>query len=123
LNGWSAVVEGKDPNAVFVAESAQHGITGFCAVGPGQEEELPGQGEVGAIYCLDGYKGKGIGAALFRMGREHLRKSGFPAFYLWVLQDNPTVGFYRHMGGELSGKKKTVELGGKALTKVVYRWY
>ncbi len=65
LNWWSAVVEGKDPNTVFVAESAQHGIVGFCAVGPSRDEEFKGQGEIGAIYCLNEYKGKGVGAHSF----------------------------------------------------------
>lgn len=122
LNWWRAVTEGRDPSTVFVAESAQHGIVGFCAVGPGRDEEFQGQGETGAIYCLDAYKNKGIGAALFRAGQKHLKKSGCTSSYLWVLQDNPTTEFYRRVGGRELDKKKNVEFSGKALVEVVYQW-
>lgn len=121
LSGWREVVRAKNANRVYVAESAQHGIVGFCAVGPANDESMSGQGEIGAIYCLNEYKGKGVGKALFRLGLENLKTKGFSRAYLWVLKDNPTTQFYRHMGGEPLGMEKSIELGAP-LVEVAYGW-
>lgn len=122
LKWWKSVVEGKDPWTVYVAESAMHGIIGFCGFGPAREEELKSHGEVGAIYCLNEYKGKGVGAALLRAAHAHQKKSGHSHSYLWVLEENPTVNFYRRMGGCQLDKKKMVEFGGKSLTELAFEW-
>lgn len=40
---------------------------------------------------------------------------------LWVLADNPSRGFYEHMGGkELCSK--TIQIGGADLLEVAYGW-
>lgn len=122
LNWWRSVVEGKDPWAVYVAESAQHGIVGFCGFGPAREEELKSHGEVGAIYCLNEYKGKGLGAALLRAAHAHQKNAGYSHSYLWVLEGNPTIDFYRRVGGQQLERKKTVEFGGKHLTELAFEW-
>lgn len=122
MNWWKQVASGNDPATVFVAESAGHGIVAFCAVQAARDEELAGYGEVGAIYCLQEYKGKGIGAALLRRGLRHLAASGMDRTYLWVLEENPTTRFYERMGGRLMpGKVKEVEFG-KKLREVAYEW-
>lgn len=118
---WRSVVSGKTPAAVFVAESAQHGIVGFCAVEPARDESHRGKGEIGAIYCLNEYKGKGIGAALFRAACGHLKTQGFPSVYLWVLKNNPTINFYRKMGGTQMLEEKTIDLGGP-LSEIGFEW-
>jgi uncharacterized protein (DUF952 family)/L-amino acid N-acyltransferase YncA len=118
---WKSVVDGKTPTTVFVAESAQHGIVGFNAVEPSRDKAFPEYGEVVAIYCLNEYKKKGIGAALFQVGLECLRQKGFKDSFCWVLKENPTVEFYRRMGGEGVDKEKTVELG-KPLVEIAYKW-
>jgi GNAT superfamily N-acetyltransferase len=118
---WKSVVEGKTPTTVFVAESAQHGIVGFNAVEPSRDNSFSEYGEVAAIYCLNEYKKKGIGTALFAAGQDCLRQKGFKNSYLWVLKENPTVEFYRRMGGEILNKEKTVELG-KPLIEIAFGW-
>lgn len=122
MNWWRLVVSGADAASVFVAESRSHGIVAFCAVQAARDEELAGYGEVGAIYCLQEYKGKGIGAALFRRGLGHLAASGMGRVYLWVLEGNPTIEFYERMGGKrMGGREKTVDFG-KPLKEVAYEW-
>lgn len=118
---WKSVVSGKTAAAVFVAESAKHGVVGFCAVEPARDDSHKGKGEIGAIYCLNEYKGKGIGAALFQTACSHLRVQGFPSVYLWVLKNNPTVNFYRKMGGIQMSEEKMVDLGGP-LPEIGFEW-
>jgi uncharacterized protein (DUF952 family)/ribosomal protein S18 acetylase RimI-like enzyme len=118
---WRSVVRGKTPTTVFVAESAENGIIGFCAVEPARDEVHGGKGEVTAIYCLNEYKGKGIGAALFQMGKAHLKEQNFPGMYLWVLKNNPTIKFYQSMGGKQMIDEKTIDLGG-LLPEIGFEW-
>lgn len=118
---WKSVVTAITSSAVFVAESAQHGIVGFCAVEPARDESHKGKGEIGAIYCLNEYKGKGIGAALFNMACHYLKTKNFPSVYLWVLKNNPTVTFYRKMGGVQLAEEKTIDLGGP-LPEIGFEW-
>lgn len=98
--------------SVFVAESARHGVVGFCVVGPARDSEFENQGEILAIYCLQAYKGLGLGAALVRAGLSSLRAQGFAKAYLWVLKENhPAREFYRRMKGVETGQEKIVTLG------------
>jgi uncharacterized protein (DUF952 family)/predicted N-acetyltransferase YhbS len=108
---WKAASAESLPARVFVAESARFGVIGFCAVEPARDKTFEGYGEITAIYCLEEFKDKGIGAALFRAGRESLRSMGFDRHYLWVLEGNPTVEFYGRMGGQKTPHQKTIELG------------
>jgi uncharacterized protein (DUF952 family)/GNAT superfamily N-acetyltransferase len=121
LNWWRKVVSGKDAATVFVAESAKHGIVAFCAVQSARDKEFAGYGEIGAIYALREYKGKGLGAALFLEGRAFLAGRGMARTYLWVLEGNPTVGFYEKMGGRLLPATKFVDFG-KPLKELAYEW-
>ncbi|MCB9026248.1 MAG: GNAT family N-acetyltransferase [Bdellovibrionaceae bacterium] len=118
---WKSVVEKKTSAKVFVAESAQNGIIGFCAVEPARDEELKSYGEISAIYCLNEFKNKGIGASLFHRGHAHLKSKNMSKIYLWILKDNPTISFYEKMGGKRMKKEKSIVLG-KPLVEVVYEW-
>jgi ribosomal protein S18 acetylase RimI-like enzyme len=51
--------------ALFVAEG-KSGIVGFSVFAPPRETDMKEHGELGAIYLLEKFKGKGIGAALLR---------------------------------------------------------
>lgn len=121
LNWWRNVVSGKDAASVFVAESAKHGIVAFCAVQRARDEEFAGYGEIGAIYSLREYQGRGLGAALFREGRAFLAGRGMARTYLWVLEGNPTIRFYEKMGGKLLRSTKNVDFG-KPLKELAYEW-
>lgn len=121
LTWWKEVVAGATATTVFVAESAKHGLVGFCAVEPARDEDFKGYGEISAIYCLNEYKGKGIGAELFRRGCDSLRSQGFSSFYLWVLKGNPTIEFYKRMGGVVLSLSKPLELGAP-LTEIAVEW-
>ena len=40
---------------------------------------------------------------------------------LWVLKDNPTRGFYEHLGGQVF-REQPVEIGSKEYLEVGYGW-
>lgn len=116
-----AVLKGKEVDKIFVAESRDHGIVGFCIVGPARGAEFKGQGEISAIYCLNPYKKKHIGTMLLERGRRYLRTVGLFHHYLWVLKENPSIAFYEKMGALPRGMEKVIDLGAE-LHEVVYEW-
>lgn len=65
--------------------------------------------ELGAMYLLADYHGKGIGKALFNAFKANMRASGYRSKVLWVARENPSCDFYQYMGGkEIDAKVTTV---------------
>lgn len=111
VQNWKQTLAKGSNSRVFVADSEKHGIVGFCSTEPARDTEFAGFGEITAIYCLNEYKGKGIGARLFRAGIESLVQQGFLSQYLWVLKGNPTKQFYSRMDGVEQTGEKVIKIG------------
>lgn len=79
------------------------------------------EGELYALYLLKAAQGAGTGRLLFNAARQSLRACAINGMYLWVLADNPAVGFYRHMGGR-EVMRKTIDIGGKPRVEIAYGW-
>lgn len=116
---WGKTLKNKTP--VFVAESREHGIVAFSSIDSARDKEFAGYGEITTLYCLDEYKGLGIGRALFQRALSALRKLNYDRAYLWVLEDNPTRRTYLKWHGQMSGKQKIVEFA-KPLVHVAIEW-
>ncbi len=95
-------------NDNFLVATVEDTVVAFCIYLPSRNENYRGYGEIGALYCLEGYQGYGIGKALFQAAAERLRGIGFDSMILNCLRGNPTMGFYEHMGGRIIGEKKDV---------------
>jgi GNAT superfamily N-acetyltransferase len=121
---WHDSLSGaKPPWQAFVAVSDAHGgdILGFVSLGAAREDFNGFAGELYALYLLRAAQGTGIGRQLFDAARQSLKSCGINGMYLWVLADNPTDGFYRHMGGRELGRKM-LDIGGKDLEEIAYGW-
>lgn len=85
-------------------------IVGFSCYCPCQSGDMPGCGEVSAIYVLKEAQGLGIGRAL--MDAAMARLSGCAAVMLWVLQGNDrAISFYEHYGFRFDGVCAPITLG------------
>ena len=104
-----AILDRRDGHAVFVATAAGQdqpgdqpgpdaGIVGFASGGRARRRGL-GEGEVETLYVLDDYRDIGVGRRLMRAMAAHLRAIGCNSAMAWVLEDNPSRFFYRHLGG------------------------
>ncbi|WP_299432050.1 GNAT family N-acetyltransferase [uncultured Meiothermus sp.] len=111
--GWKGVL--------FVAEDPGHRVVGFVAGGPPQEPVEGFDCELWAIYLLQVHQGQGVGRQLFRRFVEEMVQRGHGSMFLWVLAENPTVGFYQRLGGVKVGEKE-IEVGGKKLVEWSYGW-
>lgn len=118
---WEQDLNLPDPRVVtFVVEQGRE-IVGICTVGP-ERGLLPAyDGELWGIYLLHKCQKLGLGRELFLTGARHLHNCGFERMMLWVLDSNPTRGFYERMGGVLAGEQP-IEIGGLTYREVAYGW-
>ena len=94
---------------ILVAKDGER-VVGFVGYGQCGNEDLPGAGEVFAIYVLKEYYGKGVGCALMDAALELLKDNDRIA--VWVLEGNErAIRFYEKCGFRFDGKKETITLG------------
>jgi ribosomal protein S18 acetylase RimI-like enzyme len=94
-------------------------VIGFSNFGPTRYSEYPFKAEIYAIYLLKEFQGYGVGKALFQKSLQSLSGQGFESLLIWVSKDNPSVCFYKGMGGKLFTTKKE-EIGGVYLDEEAY---
>lgn len=111
-----------DPESqVWVAETTDGRIAGFASVGPSADEDaVPGQREIFAIYLERGFWGSGIARELMRTILGAL-PAGTPVT-LWVLGENQRAQhFYRRHGFTPDGTERIEEFGDASLLELRYR--
>jgi len=119
---WADTIsQHSDRNFIFVLENDGNEIVGFVACGPEREGQHGHDGEIYAIYLLQEVQGQGWGKALFRKATEELKGRGYGAMLLWVLEGNPSRGFYEAMGGKTLAEKE-IGIGGVKRVEVAYGW-
>ncbi len=120
----SAIADRRDCHAVFVAVAANE-VVGFASGGRARRQGIGGvtgcQGEVETLYLLDDWREHGIGRRLMRAMAAHLAAVGCRSVMLWVLRDNPTCWFYRHLGGR-PVLREAIRYAGQPLEQVAYLW-
>jgi len=101
-----------DPAVPFTMVAAEDGvICGFVTTGPSRDADLPGGGEVLALYVDPPAWGRGVGRRLMAQAREHLGRAGFTDVGLWVLSGNDRAQrFYRADGWAPDGRQRAVEV-------------
>ena len=79
-------------------------------------------GEVRELYLDPQYQGIGFGGQLFRAARQVLGRRGYARIIVTALEENErAIAFYRHCGGRLLGRGKTV-FGGKSFATRSFVW-
>jgi len=106
--------------SIFTAED-DSGVFGFAAGGTLREALGDYDAELYAIYLIESRQQQGAGRALVGMVAEALRSQGFHSMLVWVLEQNPAVKFYRHLGAvEIS--RQFIEIGGVSLPELSFGW-
>ena len=117
---WRPLLADRRQN-VFVAEDQRGRIIGFVSGGPERNDDAAYPGELYAIYLLESCKGLGLGRRLVAALVEWFLSRGWQSMLLWVLEDNPSRGFYEALGG-VRIKRETVAIGGSELVEIAYGW-
>ena len=101
---WTKVLV--DPQRwTWVAEGAQ-GIVGFAGFAPPRDADREGYVELQSIYLLASEKGCGIEFALLSAGFNAMKLRGYTKAYCWVLENNPTIEFYKKTGAQFFDQTK-----------------
>lgn len=105
----------------FVAE-VDGSIVGWAALGPSRDDDaVPGDGELYAIYVLPEMFGSGTGQALVRAVRSRAAERSFNRLVLWVIRDNARGRrFYDAAGFTPDGVEEDWVAGGVPIPEVRY---
>ncbi|GER89184.1 N-acetyltransferase [Dictyobacter vulcani] len=119
---WTRILSATaDTSIVLVAVDKAGEIVGFINGGRERDNDPVYNAELYAIYLLDSCHGHGTGRALTQALAAHLVQAGYSTMLVWVLADNPTVGFYQHLGAHYLRSKRD-EIGGADLEEAAYGW-
>jgi GNAT superfamily N-acetyltransferase len=105
---------------VFVAEEEGE-IVGFAGGGPIREPLAAYDAELYTIYLLEDAQSRGIGKNLLSAVAEALIRQDHTGMVVWVLEQNPAVGFYERMGAERIMSRQ-IEIGGVSLPELALGW-
>ena len=95
----------------FVAKDGDR-VIGFVDYGPCRNDDLPGAGEVYALYILKAYYDQSIGYALMQRALAELKD--YEQVVVWVLEGNErAIRFYEKCGFRRDGKEQELMLGTK----------
>ena len=117
---WQRILADRRQN-VFVAENRDGRIVGFSSGGPERSADPAYPAELYAIYLLESWQGQGLGRRLVAALADWFISRGWRSMLLWVLEDNPSRGFYEALGG-VRIKQETISIGGTELVEIAYGW-
>jgi ribosomal protein S18 acetylase RimI-like enzyme len=114
----------RNPNpdeAVFVAETDEGTIVGFCSGGRSRFPAYPYDAELYAIYTLQECQSQGVGRKLAGALVSYLKAKDYKSMMVWVLEKNPAAGFYERLGG-CSFSRQEIQIGEETHFEVAYGW-
>jgi len=117
---WKRVIA-EATSSVYVAED-ETDVVGFASGGRERAGEEGYDGELYAIYVLEGAQRRGFGRDLVRATVAGLRELGLTDMIIWVLRDNqPARAFYERLGG-VYVRAQPITIGLTTLEEVSYGW-
>ncbi|MFB0842086.1 GNAT family N-acetyltransferase [Paenibacillus oleatilyticus] len=121
MKNWKAIFDNLTQDDVIYVVEDLGSIIGFVHGGKSREPDFEYDAELYAIYLLKEVQRNGYGKLLFERFIEALKQRNYRSFMLWVLEDNPSIGFYKKQGGQYIGKKE-IQIGEYRLTEVALGW-
>jgi L-amino acid N-acyltransferase YncA len=106
---------------IYILEDDLGDIVGFVNGGKCREAGLEYSAELYTIYLLKEVQGKGYGKLLFHKLIETLKQRNYQSLMVWVLEDNPSINFYKKQGGQYITKKE-IQIGEDKLTEIALGW-
>ncbi|QNI30985.1 GNAT family N-acetyltransferase [Alloacidobacterium dinghuense] len=108
------------PTTVVAVENTQ--IYGFATVALARDQDVPGSGELYALYVDPEWWGRGVGAQLMSAARNRLLDLGFQQAVLWALKGNSRAErFYAADQWKPDGMQRTDTVWGVVVDEVRYR--
>ncbi|WP_028563737.1 GNAT family N-acetyltransferase [Paenibacillus pinihumi] len=119
---WEESLRNPQPDKpIYVAQDTDGSIVGFASGGPSRKPDSKCQGELYAIYLLKDFHGNKTGTRLFHHIAADLHGKGMNSLLAWVLIKNPSLAFYKKLGGA-EFERGTYAIGGQVLENVAMGW-
>jgi ribosomal protein S18 acetylase RimI-like enzyme len=113
---------GEPDHGILVTLGAEGRIEGYAITGPSRDSDVPGLGEVEAIYLAPESRGTGLGAPLLEAACASLAARGFEVALLWVLTANDAARrFYERAGFVRDGGARVLDFDGTPIEEIRYR--
>ncbi|MFE0755756.1 GNAT family N-acetyltransferase [Inquilinus sp. NPDC058860] len=115
---WRTAFTEDEPRRVILVAMAADGIAGFVAAWPkGADRAL-----IDNLHVAPGQRGGGLGRRLMSRAAAELRRQGFRAAFLEVIEGNHGArGFYRRLGG-VEGELFVEPIGGHPTRVIPVAW-
>jgi RimJ/RimL family protein N-acetyltransferase len=105
---------------LFNCVTYENKIIGILVISKSRDEDKPNAGEIGAIYLIEEFWGKGYGRQMMNYATDTLKHMGYNEIILWVLEENIRARrFYEKCGFGFDGTKKEITIG-KPLIEIRY---
>lgn len=111
---WKKEIAGGDNNILILCYEDR--AVGFANWGEMRGADLPYPYELYAFYVLKDYRGLGLGTVAIEEIKKRI--DSLPMF-VWVLEGNPSMGFYRKRGKQLDCNRE-ITLGGRPYREVSF---
>ncbi len=123
-NKWEQVFRERDKSSqsyAFVA-AEKDGPVGYVVGGPTRDAGMDYGGEIYAIYVLESFQGRGLGALLLKTAVQRMIETELDSMVIWVLKGNEgAAGFYeRHDGKRIA--ERIIGLAGFECRVIAYGW-
>lgn len=118
---WQKLIPLKE-QVTLVAEHSGDGVVGFVNGGSARDENHTERCELYCLYLLQKYQGQQVGYRLLREFFAKSRQRSFNSGYVWVLEGNPALSFYKRTGAIPTGDGKTDQCDGTELKEVSLVW-
>ncbi|TVX94607.1 GNAT family N-acetyltransferase [Paenibacillus agilis] len=118
---WEWIFENQKQDETTYVIETEGTIVGFINGGKSRELELDYDAEIYSLYLLKEVQGSGYGKLLFHKLVNQLRSDNYHSMMVWVLEANPSLGFYKKMGGQYISQKE-IKIGGETLIEVAFGW-
>jgi len=97
-------------------------VRGFATIGPSPDPDVPGGGELHALYVDPAWWGQGIGHRLISDARDRMGRRRWTVAHLWVLLGNERAErFYTADGWSPDGSERRDQVHGIAVDERRFR--
>ncbi|MCR8843321.1 GNAT family N-acetyltransferase [Paenibacillus sp. SC116] len=118
---WEWIFENLHQDETIYVIEMEGMVMGFIDGGKSREAELDYDAEIYSFYLLKEIQRRGHGKLLFHKLVEKLRSDHYHSMMVWVLEANPSLEFYKRMGGQYIAQKE-ITIGGETLIEVALGW-
>ncbi|MCL6603662.1 MAG: GNAT family N-acetyltransferase [Paenibacillus sp.] len=120
INNWKLILNNlHQDEVIYIIEDDSGNIVGFVHGGKCREMEY--DFELYALYLLKTAQGNGYGKLLFNKIVQTLQQRNYQSLMLWVLEENPSIYFYKRLGGQYITKKE-IKIGEVKFTEIALGW-